>query len=48
EIFQSYSSSLFDFKEVRQEMNSIQGKSQYRGKINVKKFIEGLLFIAEV
>lgn len=48
EIFQSHSSSLFDFKEVRQEMNFIQGKSQYRGKINVKKFIEGLLFIAEV
>jgi len=48
EFFQSYSSSLFDFKEVRQEMNSIQGKSQYRGKINVKKFIEGMLFIAEV
>lgn len=48
EIFQNYSSSLFDFKEVRQEMGSIQGKSQYRGKINVKKFIEGLLFIAEV
>lgn len=48
EIFQSYSSSLFDFKEVRQEMSSIQGKSQYRGKINVKKFIEGLIFIAEV
>lgn len=47
EIFQSHSSSLFDFKEVRQEMNFIQGKSQYRGKINVKKFIEGLLFIAE-
>ena len=47
EIFQSYSSSLFDFKEVRQEINFIQGKSQYRGKINVKKFIEGLLFLAE-
>lgn len=47
EIFQSYSSSLFDFKEVRHEMNFMQGKSQYRGKINVKKFIEGLLFIAE-
>lgn len=47
EIFQSYSSSLFDFKEVRHEMNYIQGKSKYRGKINVKKFIEGLLFIGE-
>ena len=47
EIFQSHSSSLFDFKEVRYEMNFIQGKSSYRGKINVKKFIEGLLFIVQ-
>lgn len=47
EIFQSYSSSLFDFKEVRNEMNYSQGKGKYRGKINVKKFIEGLLFIGE-
>lgn len=47
EIFQAYSSTLFDFKEVRHEMNFIQGKSLYRGKLNVKKFIEGLLFILE-
>lgn len=47
ETFQSYSSSLFDFKEVRNEMNYNQGKGKYRGKINVKKFIEGLLFIGE-
>ena len=47
EIFQSYCSSLFDFKEVRNEMNFIQGKSSYRGKINVRKFIEGLLYIVE-
>jgi len=45
--FQEYSTTLFDFKEVRQEMAMIQGKSQYRGKINVKKFIEGLLFLQE-
>lgn len=44
EKFQAYSTSLFDFKEVRQEMNFIQGKSTYHGKINVKKFLEGLLF----
>lgn len=47
EIFQTYSTSLFDFKEVRHEMNYMQEKSKYRGKINVKKFIEGLLFIGE-
>nr|WP_092072683.1 response regulator [Dendrosporobacter quercicolus]NSL48929.1 DNA-binding domain-containing protein [Dendrosporobacter quercicolus DSM 1736]SDM48279.1 two-component system, response regulator YcbB [Dendrosporobacter quercicolus] len=46
EKFQLYSTGLFEFKEVRQEMNFILGKSQYHGKINVKKFIEGLLFLA--
>jgi len=44
--FQTYSTALFDFSEVRQEMNFVQGKSPYRGKINVKKFIEGLLFLS--
>ncbi|MDU4961053.1 MAG: response regulator [Sporomusaceae bacterium] len=47
EKFQAYSSSLFDFKEVRQEINYVNGKSHYHGKINVKKFIEGIIFIAE-
>jgi len=47
EKFQIYSTALFDFKEVRQEMNFIHGKSQYHGKINVKKFVEGLLFLAD-
>jgi two-component system, response regulator YcbB len=46
EKFQAYSSALFDFKEVRLEIDYINGKSQYRGKINVRKFIEGLIFIA--
>ena len=46
ERFQTYSTALFDFKEVRQEMDYSNGKSCYRGKINVKKFIEGTLFIA--
>jgi len=43
--FQTYSTALFDFSEVRQEMNWVQGKSPYHGKINVKKFIEGLMFL---
>lgn len=43
--FETYSGALFDFKEIRQEMNYIQGKGSYRGKINIKKFIEGLLFL---
>ncbi len=44
--FEVYSGALFDFKEVRQEMAFIQGKGTYRGKINIKKFLEGLLFLA--
>jgi two-component system response regulator YcbB len=43
--FQTCSTALFDFKEVRNEMNFITKKSAYHGKINVKKFIEGLLFL---
>ncbi len=41
--FEKYSTSLFDFKEVKVEMDYIRNKSQYRGKINVKKFIEGVI-----
>lgn len=47
ENFQQYSVALFDFKEVRREMDFIKGKSPYRGKINVKKFLEGILFLAQ-
>jgi len=47
ETFQMYSTTLFDFKEVRVEMDFIKGKGQHHGKINVKTFIEGLLFIAD-
>ncbi len=41
--FTRYSTSLFDFKEVKQEMDFLRGDSNYHGKINVKKFIEGLI-----
>lgn len=44
EKFQAYSMALFDFQEIRREMSFIQGKGSYHGKINVKKFIEGLIF----
>lgn len=44
--FEIYSGALFDFKEIRQEMAAVQGKSSYHGKINIKKFLEGLLFLA--
>ncbi|MBF8982054.1 response regulator [Lutibacter sp. B2] len=43
EIFVKYSSVLFNFKEVRKQMDYARGKSSCGGKINVKKFIEGII-----
>ncbi len=44
--FTTYANSLFDFQEVRMEMEFIKGKTKYRGKINVKKFLEGIILFA--
>jgi two-component system response regulator YcbB len=41
--FTRYSTCLFDFKEVKQEMDFLRDKSSYHGKINVKKFLEGII-----
>ncbi|NSW92632.1 MAG: DNA-binding domain-containing protein, partial [Firmicutes bacterium] len=38
-----YSTCLFDFKEVKQEMDFLRDNSCYHGKINVKKFLEGIM-----
>lgn len=43
EIFNRYSSTLFDFEEVRNEMNYLQKRTKYNGKVNIKKFIEGII-----
>ncbi|MGM0438312.1 MAG: response regulator [Bacillota bacterium] len=42
--FQKYSNSLYDFKEIRKEMDYIRKKSNKRGKVNFKKFIDNILF----
>lgn len=42
EIFSQYAPILFDFAEVRQQMAHLKGHSQVGGKINIKKFLEGL------
>lgn len=41
--FERYSTSIFDFKEVKSEMDYIRGKTKYHGKINAKTFIEGVI-----
>jgi two-component system response regulator YcbB len=42
-IFMDYSTLLFDFKQVRQEMRHINNDSDEPGKINTKKFIESII-----
>lgn len=43
EIFTEYSNSLYNFEQVKKEMDFIRGKSKRRGKVNLKKFIEGMV-----
>lgn len=49
DTFVRYSSILFEFGEVRREMDFENNKIPYGGKINIKKFIEGIqLLLTEV
>lgn len=43
EIFQVYSNYVFDFKNIKDEMEFIKGKNNGGGRININKFIDGLL-----
>ncbi len=43
EKFIEYSTLLFDFKQVKQEMNYIKNNSNRHGKINIRKFVEGII-----
>lgn len=42
-----YSSSLFDYTDVKSEMDHIRGKANYGGKVNIKSFIKRLLVLIE-
>lgn len=41
--FTEYSTLLFEFTQVKQEMNYIKGQTRRRGKVNIRKFVEGIL-----
>lgn len=41
EFFLRFSSVLFDFSEVKKEMDYLRGKRKTGGKVNIKKFLEG-------
>ena len=43
EVFQVYANYVFDFKNIKEEMDYIKGCSSGGGRVNISKFIEGLL-----
>ncbi|WP_207736207.1 response regulator [Fusibacter ferrireducens] len=47
EVFVKYSNTLFDFEQVRLEMEYLRGKKAYGGKINIKKFIDNLILLVD-
>lgn len=47
EIFIEYSNGLYNFQQIKREMDYIRGKSKIRGKISIKKFMNGLIFYCE-
>lgn len=47
EKFCLYSSSLFDYADIKAEMDFLRGKTNYSGKVNIKAFIRRLVVMSE-
>ena len=47
EQFLRFTSTLFDFVEIKKEMDYLRGKSPVSGKINIKKFLEGSILLCK-
>lgn len=45
--FEKYSTSLFIFRSIKQEMDYLRNKSMERGKVDVRRFIDGLVNFIE-
>ncbi|MBN2796692.1 MAG: response regulator [Clostridia bacterium] len=45
EIFVQYSNSLYDFQNVKAEMDYIRGKRSAGGKISIRRFIENIILL---
>lgn len=45
EIFLAYSNSLYDFQNVKAEMDYIRGKRSSGGKISIRRFIENIILL---
>ncbi|GAU77317.1 two-component response regulator controling glutamine utilization [Fusibacter sp. 3D3] len=44
-VFQEYASLLFDLKQIKMEIRRIDDQNKPKGKVNIKRFIEGVLAI---
>lgn len=44
EQFLEFSNSLYNFKEIKLEMDYIRKETKRRGKVNVRKFLDGLVY----
>ena len=42
DVFTEYAGTLFNFEQVRKEMNCIRGKSSEHGKVSVRRFLHAL------
>lgn len=47
DTFVEYSNTLFNFEQVKKEMDYLRGKSYEKGSINMKRFISGICTICE-
>ncbi|SHK28710.1 DNA-binding domain-containing protein [Paramaledivibacter caminithermalis] len=47
DTFLEYSTGLYNFKEIKIEMDYIRGKGKIRGKVSIRKFIDGLLYYSK-
>lgn len=43
DLFVEYATLLFDFNQIRQQMRHIKNPEESPGKINIKKFVEGII-----
>ena len=47
DIFLEYSNTLYNFEQVKKEMDYIRGKSTTHGKVHIKNFLNSLLFYSQ-
>ena len=48
EIFTEYSNGLYNFQQLKIEMDYIRGKTKKRGSISIRKFIDGMVYYGSI